>query len=174
MKGLKRSLDRGNPLEQHVIKETIVLDDFVINVTENTTGFGTAVLDSFFSKGNVLLLGATFYADLSTVPGNIIAAWEGDISLGTTGISAAGALTGGLANIIPSSAVGPANIGVFANARVVSDGDIFGGTVNNTDEDKNVNLNIILDASSISADGDIAVSNARVTIAYLLLGDDDL
>lgn len=172
MKGLKRSLDRGNSLEQHIIKSTLQMDALFLPMTNVPfdTAWGTIALDRF-KKGNVLFLGARADIIFAKTDANISNTFEGIFSFGTEPSTSNADLVGAFADLIPAFLLGPASSGVTSNERAWSltqAGEVF----DNTDSSLDVNLNIHIFDDSIFNHSALLVTG-NITTAYLLLGDDD-
>ncbi len=168
MKGLPRSLGRAASARAHVRKTTIPFKNLAVSVVGATgVGFGGAMLGDF-PQGNILILGASAYVQVTNVDADATATFTGDYSVGTT-VSADATLSGTDANIIPSTALAAATAGVSPLTRGISAAP--GAPVDNTDGSLELNLNILIADASISGTADVTASGV-VTIAYIVLGDD--
>lgn len=168
MKGLDRSLSRGNPLKSNIIKDSIAFD-LTVSVTDGAPGFGTAVIQGL-PEGNLLYFGAVISLDLFTADGDVIATFSGDFSVGTAP-TADGTLSGAEVDLIASTAIGPATAGVTPVTRGASTDSLQGGVFDNTAGTLELNLNVIIDDASISGDADFTATGV-LHIAYTMLGDD--
>jgi hypothetical protein len=115
-KGLPRSMARGNPQRQEVIKQTFLIRNKTVTVSAASTavGFGTAVIGDF-PAGNILLLGAVGYLQFSGSgsDANLTADWEGDFAVGSAP-TADVTLSGAEVDILPSTALAAATAEVEA------------------------------------------------------------
>jgi hypothetical protein len=168
MKGLIRSLRRGSPSRAAVVKQAIKVNRVPISVAGTTgVGFGTAVIGDF-PEGNILFLGAVSYLQFTTSDVDVQAAFDGDMSVGTTPTADA-TLSGTEINVIPSTALNPATAGVSPVVRGSSTAS--GAVFDNTDGSLELNLNLLIDDANIGGTGDFTVSGV-VFVSYVVLGDD--
>lgn len=172
MKGLPRSRDRGNALLNPILKKAMVADSLAISIDGATgVGWGTAVLGDF-PDGNVLLLGAVGYMQFTTASASVTATFDGDYGIGTTPATD-GTITAGDVDLVPSTALGAATAKVSPYVRgVQADGAFAGVVLDNTDGSLEVNLNLLIDDASISADGVAFTATGVLHISYIMLGDD--
>ncbi len=175
MKGLPRSNQRGNPLLQEVIKVTIPIRDLSVTVAAASSGvaFGTAVVAGL-PQGNMLLLGAVAYLELSTADADAVAGWHGDFGFGYA-VTADGDL--GDSNedaIIPSTTIdadGETKASVRTRAQSTQTEQSV--IVDNTDGSLEVNLNVLVDAADFTdASSAVFTANGDLHLAYIMLGDD--
>lgn len=169
-KGLIRSISRGPKTQAPVIRQRFAIKDAAITVDGATgVGFGTAVLADL-PEGNILLLGAIAYLqfDASAESSGIIASFDGDYSIGSAPTADA-SLAGGEVDVIPSTALGAATSKVSPRARGANATQVM---LDNTDGSLELNLNLLIDDASISADGIDFVVNGILDLAYIVLGDD--
>lgn len=172
MKGLPRSLARGEKTRRAVVKDTIILDGMTVTVTAVSTaiGFGSVVAGAL-PEGNILLLGAVANIGLagSGSDANLAATWNGDYGVGTTPASDA-TITGADVDIIGSTAVGPATAEVIAATRATNATQAI---IDNTAGTAEVNINVLIDAADITDDQSVVLTlSGRLDIAYIILGDD--
>lgn len=166
MKGLPRSL--GRSAVGGASPKTIPLTNVAIRTTGATgVGFGTAVIGDL-PEGNILLLGAVAYVKLTKLDAGTIATFDGDFSVGSTA-TADTTLDGTDVNIIPSTALGAATAGVSPVVRATNATQVV---LDNTDGSLELNLNLLIDDASVSADDQDFTVNGFVTLAYIVLGDD--
>lgn len=172
-KGLPRSMSRGSPQRQEIIKQTFLIEDLDITVTggaSTAAGFGSAVLGDL-PEGNILFLGAVAYVQFagSGSDANLAADWEGDFSIGSTPASDA-TLTGADVDIIASTALAAASSEVGARTRGTNATQVM---LDNTDGSLELNLNLLTDDNDVT-DSQTAVitANGELIIAYIVLGDD--
>lgn len=169
MKGLPRSLARGTALASPIQKHTIKLKNFTVAVADGAPGFGTGIIGDL-PQGNILFLGAVSYLVFSTDDADVIATFDGDMSIGTAP-TADNALAGAEVDLIPSTALGAATAKVSPNVRGVSTDAMGGLFFDNTDGSLEVNLNLLIDDTSISGAANFKV-NGFVQLAYIVMGDD--
>lgn len=169
MKGLTRSLSRAKSTSQPIYKQTIrVLE--TVSVVDGAPGFGTTVVAAL-PIGNLLFLGAVAYLQFTTADADIIAAFDGDYSLGTVATVDSDVADAGEADLVPSTAFGAATAKVSPVIRGVSTDALGGGIIDNTAGTLNINLNVLIDDTSISGAADFTV-RGTVHIACIVLGDD--
>jgi hypothetical protein len=155
-----------NPL----IREVIPVRAKALNVVDGAPGFGFAPVGGF-PQGNILFLGAVAYLRFTTASANIIAAFDGDFSIGTTGTVDNDVADAGEANIIPSTPLNPATAKVSPYVRGVSSAALNGVILDNTDGSLLLNLNLLIDDTSISGAAAFTVDGV-VRLAYIVMGDD--
>lgn len=170
-KGLVRSLRRGDPAVQEIIKQAIPFAVGVVSSGATGVGFGTTPIAGL-PEGNILVLGAVCYAVVAkdTVAGaaGTIDAFTGNYSIGSTATADA-TLDGTDVDIVASSAISAATAGVSANTRGAGAAQSI---IDNTDASKVVNFNLILADASVSADTQHLKVSGTLYIAYIMLGDD--
>lgn len=169
-KGLPRSLSRGDPQRQEIVKKVIVVEDATMTIDATTgDGFGSAVIGDF-PEGNILFLGAVGYftfagtgsdADLSNT-------WNGDYSAGTTPTADASPATADV-DILAEAAVGPAVSEVSPRTRAAG---ATQAVFDNTDGSLEINLNLTIDDADIAGTDSVITINGELHIAYIVLGDD--
>lgn len=170
MKGLVRSLARGKPQNQAVIKQRVRLDALAVVIAGATgVGFGTAVAADL-PEGNILFMGAASYLQITKASGasGITATFDGDYSVGTTATADA-TLSGTDANIIGSAALGAATAGVSPVARGTGSTGVL---LDNTDGSLELNLNVLIDDAAISADSQTVYVSGVIDLVYAVLLDD--
>lgn len=170
MKGLIRSLSRGSPSRQDVVKQVVKVRSLALQVDgASGVGFGSAVIGDL-PEGNILFLGAVAYMQFTkaaTATG-IQATFDGDYGIGTTPASDA-TITGADVDIIASSALGAATSGV---SPVVRGANATQAIFDNTDGSLELNLNLLIDDANISADDQDLTVTGELHILYAVLGDD--
>lgn len=169
-KGLPRSLGRGEPLLQNVYKRSIPINALQVAVTDGAPGHGTAVIHGL-PQGNLLFLGAVAYLQLATADADVVAAFDGDFSVGTVPTADTDLADAGEADIIPSTALGAATAKLSPVVRGVSTDALGGGIIDNTDGSLELNLNLLIDDASISGDATFT-ANGVLHLALIVLGDD--
>lgn len=171
-KGLPRSLARGNPQVQEIIKQTFRVENLVLQFTGSTgvVVFDTAVIGDL-PEGNVLLLGAAGYLAFagSGADANLSDTWAGDFSIGTAP-TADNSLAGAEVDVLASTAIGPASSEAIARTRAVNGTPVM---LDNTDGSLELNLNALVDADDVAngQTSDITV-NGEITLLYSVLLDD--
>ena len=170
-KGLPRSLARGAPQRQDIIRQVVKIDRTVaVTATGAAVGFGTGVIGDL-PEGNILFLGAVCYLQLSGSgsDANLDATWDGDFSVGTAP-TADVTLSGAEVDIIGSTALGAATAEVSPRVRAVNATQAM---LDNTDGSLELNLNVLIDAANI-VDGATVNLTARGTLqlAYVVMLDD--
>lgn len=170
MKGLQRSLSRGSPARQDVVKQVVKVNKLAIQVDGATgVGFGSAVIGGL-PEGNILFLGAVAYMQFTKAASatGIEATFDGDYGIGTTPASDA-TITGTDVDIIASTALGAATAGVSPRARGTNATQAI---FDNTDGSLELNLNLLIDDANISADDQDLTVSGELYIVYSVLGDD--
>lgn len=168
-KGLIRSLSRGSPAKQEIVKQVIKVSAVAIVVDGATgIGFGSAVIGDL-PEGNILFLGAVAYMQFSKVTATGVQdTFDGDYGIGTTPASDA-TITAADVDIISSTALGAATSGVSPRARGTN---VTQAMFDNTDGSLELNLNLLIDDANISADDQNLAASGELHIAYIVLGDD--
>lgn len=173
MKGMQRSLSRGNPKAQEIIKQVFTIENTPVTVTGGSStnpGTGQLVIGDF-PEGNILFLGAVSYIQVagSGSDANISDTWDGDYGIGTVP-NANATLSGTDVDIIGSTAFGAATAEVSPLARGT------GNTVaifDNTDGSLELNLNILTDDNHVTDSTAVTMTvNGTVHLIYSILGDD--
>lgn len=164
MKGLPRSLAHANI----GVSKNIPVRNLAVRTTGATgVGFGTAVIRDL-PEGNILLLGAVAYLQFTKLDAGTLATFDGDYAIGSAPTADA-TLNGAEVDIIPSTALGAATAGVSPMARGANATQVI---LDNTDGSLELNLNLLIDDASVSADDQDFTVSGVVTLAYLVLGDD--
>lgn len=170
-KGLPRSMSRGSVARQEVIKQTLAMNQVVAVAAAGAgVGFGTVVVGDF-PEGNILLLGVAAYLSLagSGVDANLTAAWTGNYSIGTTATVDA-TLDTTDANIIASTVLGAATAEVSPRVRAVNNTSLM---LDNTDGSLELNLNVLIDAASITDATSVNLTASGVLqLVYVVMLDD--
>lgn len=166
MKGLPRSLANspsagGNP-------KTFKVDSLAMTTTGATgVGYGTAVIGDL-PEGNILFLGAVAYLQFTKGSAGTIATFDGDFSIGSAATADA-TLSGSEVDIIPSTALGAATAGVSPMVRATNATQVI---LDNTDGSLELNLNLLIDDASVSADDQAFTATGYLLLSYIVLGDD--
>lgn len=166
MKGLKRSLKNVTSV---VKKQTIPISNLSVSVADGAPGFGTSVIAGL-PQGNILYLGAVGYLQFTTSDADITTTFDGDFSIGTTA-TADNTITGSDGDIIPSTAMGAATAKVSPVIRCTSTDALQGIVIDNTANDLELNLNVIIDDAAISGAAVFTVKGS-LQICYVVMGDD--
>lgn len=164
MKGLPRSLAHANL----GVSKNIPVRNLAVRTTGATgVGFGTAVIRDL-PEGNILLLGAVAYLQFTKLDAGTLATFDGDYAIGSAPTADA-TLSGAEVDVIPSTAIGAATAGVSPLARGANATQVI---LDNTDGSLELNLNLLIDDASVSADDQDFTVSGVVTLAYIVLGDD--
>lgn len=171
-KGLQRSLSRGPNTTAAVVKQVVKIRDVEVEVsaTGAAVGFGTTVIGDL-PAGNILLLGAVMYLQLagSGTDANLTATWDGDFSVGSAA-TADVTLSGAEVDIIASTALGVATAEVSPTVRATNATQAI---LDNTDGSLELNLNVLIDAASITDDETVTLTaNGELYLLFSVLGDD--
>lgn len=165
MKGLPRSLAHANI----GMSKNIPVRNLAIRTTGATgVGFGTAVIRDL-PEGNLLLLGAVAYLQFTKLDAGTTDTFDGDYAIGSAATADADFGDAGEADIIPSTAIGAATAGVSPMARGANATQVI---LDNTDGSLELNLNLLIDDASVSADDQDFTVSGVVTLALIVLGDD--
>jgi hypothetical protein len=168
MKGLPRSLSRANAQNQAVRRQRVLVKALALTTSGATgVGFGTVVIGDL-PAGNILFFGAASYLQFTKGSAGTTATFDGDYSVGTTATADA-TLSDTDANIIGSAALGAAVAGVSPVARGTGATAVM---LDNTDGSLELNLNLIIDDASVSADAQAFTATGYVDLVYSVLGDD--
>lgn len=168
-KGLPRSMRSVPPQRQNISKQTISLNAKPITVADGAPGFGTVVIGGL-PEANILFLGAVLYARFTSVDADLIAAFTGNVSIGSAP-TVDNTLTGSDVDIIPSTALGAATGKVSPLVRATHAVAVTGTVLDNTDGSLELNMNLLIDDASISGPADLTVTGALI-VSYIVLGDD--
>jgi hypothetical protein len=167
-KGLPRSNGRGAPARSTIRKHQIRVNKLAITTSGATgVGFGTAVLGDL-PQGNILLLGAMAYLQFTKDSAGTIATFDGDFSIGSAPTADA-TLNGSEVDIIPSTALGAATASV---SPVVRGSNATQVMLDNTDDSLELNLNLLMDDASVSADAQAFTVDGVVELCYAVMLDD--
>jgi hypothetical protein len=156
--------------QQPAIIHTVPVRAKTISVVDGAPGHGSVVIGGL-PEGNLLFLGAVAYFRFSTSDADIIAAFDGDFSLGTVPTVDSDLADAGEADLVPSTPLGAATAKVSPYVRGVSSAALNGVILDNTDGSLEVNLNLLIDDTSIAGAADFTVDGV-VRIALLPMGDD--
>lgn len=169
-KGLARSLSRGKPISQNVVKQRIPVRNVPITITDPgaANAWGTAVLGDF-DQGNMLYLGAVAYLQFNSTSAGLTTTWTGSCSLGTAP-TADNVLSGAEIDLIPATTIAAATNRLSPLVRMVSTDAVGGGIFDNQNGSLEYNLNVLVDDAAISANSALTVSG-YLEVAYIIMGD---
>lgn len=169
MKGLPRSMSRGAPQRQEIIKQTVLVRDVTITVDGATgVGFGTAVVADL-PEGNILFLGAVAYMQFTgPTSADVDNAWQGDYGVGTTPAGDA-TLAGADVDLIASTALAAATAEASPRTRGTNATQAI---LDNTDGTLEINLSLLVDDAHIGADDLAFTANGEIVLLYSVLADD--
>ncbi len=173
VKGLTRSLSRGQPQIQHVMKQTFVLKDLALEIDgASGVGFGTVEMGEL-PEGNIVFLGAVGYMQISGPGGDagLADTWAGDYAVGTTPMSDA-TISDGDEDILVETALAAATAEVSPLTRATHLAADVGEIHDNTDGSLELNLNVLVDDADISADDIAFTADGKVTLIFSVLLDD--
>jgi hypothetical protein len=175
MKGLKRSLSRGEPALQEVYRMDVAFEQSVdITGVADTVDAATFVIQGL-PQGNLLFLGAVAYAQVDGgADTHIIDNWAGDYAIGTVPQNDVDLGDAGETNIIPSTALAAgASDKLAPSTRGSSTGTENGLILDNTDGSLELNFNMLIDDNAITdtEDGTFTVTGV-LHAAFIVLGDD--
>lgn len=168
-KGLLRSLGRGSPARQEIVKQVVKMSAVAIEVDGATgVGFGAVAIGDL-PEGNILFLGAVSYLQFAKVTATGVQdTFDGDYSIGSAP-TADVTLSGAEVDIIPSTALGAATAGVSPRVRGSNATQVM---LDNTDGSLELNVNLLIDDANISANDQILSVTGELHLAYIVLGDD--
>jgi hypothetical protein len=151
-----------------IVKKTIPFAALALSFTgASGNGWATAPFAGL-PEGNILLLGCVGYVKLTKTGSGITATFDGNYSVGSSATADA-TLSGTDVDILPSTAYSAAVAGVTALTRATN---ATAKVLDNTDATLKLNLNVLINDASISADVQAATADGYVTIAYIELSDD--
>lgn len=151
--GTRRNrIDEGDdPNQARILNLRVPVRKLItVNAVGAAVGFGFAALDGKVPKGDFIVLGgvANLRFEESPLSANIIDTWSGNFSLGTVGTVDVDVADAGEANILASTAIGPAVAGVLARARYAITGIL--APVNNNALNGGLFLNLLINAADIT------------------------
>lgn len=171
MKGLPRSLAHGPASRAEIVKAVIPFAVGLVSSGATGVGFGTTPIAGL-PEGNILVVGAVAYAQISkdTVLGaaGTLDAFTGSYSIGSSATADATLATTEI-DVIAAQATAAATAGVSPLTRGVG---VAQSVIDNTDASKVLNLNVLLDDASVSADTQHLKVSGTLYLAYIVLGDD--
>jgi len=171
MKGLPRSLSRGNAQAQTVSKIKVAVNHTVtVSATGAAIGFGTVVLGGL-PEGQLKMIAAACKLDFSGsgADANLSDTWNGDFGIGTTPADDA-TISVGDVDVIASTALGPAVAEVAPTANAINGTD---AVFDNTAADLELNLNVLVDAADIVDDESVDLTvTGVVEFTFVTMLDD--
>ncbi len=176
-KGLPRSHKHANKSIAPIVKETIVIKNKTVTLTEDTGGqpaWATLQIGDF-PEGNILFLGAAAYFQFSGSgsDGDLGDTWEGDFGVGTTpSTDDTTPLATTMEDICQTTQLAAATAEVSPRTRSLSLTADCGVHYDNTDGSLELNLNVLVDAADITGDDSVLTISGELYIAYIVLGDD--
>lgn len=167
MKGLpyslKPALQKGLVAGQHQHQFSALVS---VSSTGAAIGFGSLAL-FMLPQGRITVLDCAASIGFVAQDGNLISTWSGDWSLGTVATVDNDLDDTDEADLIPSTAIGPADAGAIAGEK-----QFMGGSppivIDNTAGDTAANLNVLADAASITDDETAVIRVAGYV--HLLMG----
>lgn len=170
MKGLVRSLSRGSPARQEIVRQRVPINTTLsfLGITD-TVVRQQAVLGDL-PEGNILLLGAIAYLKLTgPTSGNLTDDFEGNFSVGSAP-NADTSLSGAEVDLIPNTDLGPATSEATPTHRAANATQVM---LDNTDGSLEINLNVTLDANEVTNAATVVITaTGYVELAYIVLSDD--
>ncbi len=176
-KGLPRSHNAANKSIAPIVKDTIVIKNKTVTLTEDAGGqpaWATLQVGDF-PEGNILFLGAASYFQFSGSgsDGDLSDVWQGNYGVGTTpSTDDTTPLATTMEDIIAVVAIAAATAEVSPKTRSVSTDGEAGVLYDNTDGSLELNLNILVNAAHISGDDSVLTITGELYIAYIVLGND--
>ncbi len=176
-KGLPRSHDAANKSIAPIVKDTILVKNKTVTLTEDAGGqpaWATLQVGDF-PEGNILFLGATSYFQFSGSgsDGDLVDTWEGNYGVGTApATDDTDPIATDKEDIIKVVDIAAATAEVSPKTRSVSTDGEAGVLYDNTDGSLELNLNILVDAADITGDDSVLTITGELYIAYIVLGND--
>lgn len=144
-KGLPRSLGRGAPFKQDVVKQLVKFTKSLsIANGSSADGFGTVVIGDLPAGKIALLATRVRNTVFSTADADATATWNGHIAIGSAPATDV-TVTGTKGDLVASTVIGAAT----AKVSPVQDIAAYKGTIlDNTDGSLEINLNVLVDDAS--------------------------
>lgn len=169
-KGLPRSLAHANPMREAVTKIRLPINHAIsVTATGVAIGFGSVVLGGLPEAYLKVLSVAIKVQFTGPTSANLTDTFDGDFGVGTTPASDA-TITAGDVNLISSTALGVAASEVSPILTVANGVDLV---VDNTANDLEINLNLLIDAASITDGATVAIMAEGVIEIVLVTMLDD-
>lgn len=170
-KGYPRGLAHASSNDIPMRRKRVFFDTVVtVNAAGAAVAWGTVNLGSM-PEGYLKMVGAVIRTGFDgTDQADLIAAWNGDFSVGSNPTADNDLTDAGEADIIPSTATTVAAAKVSPEKVTPNITDVL---IDNTANDKEFNLNVLVDAASITDDGDADIKIQGVLeFNYIKLLDD--
>lgn len=170
MKGLPRSLSRGNAQVQATRKIRVLVEEEMTFTGDSGNAVEATAVLAGLPEGNILLLGVVSNLTFTGPTSDELADdFQGDYGIGTTPASD-NTISSFDVNIISSTAIPAATSEVSADVRATN---VTAAILNNTDANLEVNLNVLLDADEVSDGEEVVITvTGTVDIVFSVLGDD--
>ena len=172
MKGYPRGLSRGTPQKSTISKLQIPIQGLALTVTSvgAAIGWGTAVLGGLpEGQLKILAVAAQLTFAGSGADANLADTWDGDFGIGSTPADDA-TIAGTDVDLIASTALGAATAEVSLLANAINGVD---SVLDNTAADKEVNLNVLIDAADIVDDQSVILTvDGVVEVTFITMLDD--
>ena len=176
-KGLPRSHSNANKSLAPIIKDTFVIKDKTVTLTEDAGGqpaWATLQVGDF-PEGNILFLGAVSYFQFagSGSDADLVDTWEGNYGVGTTpSTDDTDPIATTMEDIVKVVDIAAATAEVSPKTRSTSTDGEAGVLYDNTDGSLELNLNILVDAADITGDDSVLTINGELYVSYVVLGND--
>jgi hypothetical protein len=159
-KGLPRSLGKSKAQGFQNAKTSLTDIPLSVSAVGAGVGFGSLSLDDLaLPEGDVIVLGIVANLSFTSEDANIAATWSGDFSIGTKATIDADLVDDDEANLLPSTAIGPAVADVIASARYAAV-PVEAAQILELDAPEPLKINMLVDAANITdaSTGVISVS----------------
>lgn len=172
-KGLPRSLANSQLLlpKNAVTKIVVPIRGLVVPITDPgaANGFGTAVFGDL-PEGDLIFMGAVLYARLTSTDVDLVAAFAGNLAIGTAPTADA-TLNGQEVDIVASQAFTTASSSVSAYTRYAAATATL-AQVDNRNGALELNFNCFITDATLTGAASMLVEGA-LHLAYIHLGDDN-
>ena len=169
-KGLPRSLSRGKASPEAITKIRIPIDHSISVVAVSTAiGFGSVILAGF-PEGQLKVMASAIKVQFAgPTDANLVDTWEGDFGVGSTPASDA-TISGTDVDLIGSTAIPAATAELSPEVNAIIGVDHI---LDNTENDLEVNLNLLIDAADITDDETVVIAvTGYMEITLLTMLDD--
>jgi hypothetical protein len=170
-KGIPRSLSRSKVSGFQNMKASLDNAPLSVSAAGVDIGFGSLSVDDLvLPEGDIIVLGIVANLSFTSEDANIDETWSGDFSIGTASTDDADLVDDAEANLLPSTAIGPAVADVIASARY-SAVPVEASQILDLDAPSPIKINMLVDAADITdaSTGVINVSGG-ISIAFVKLG----
>lgn len=171
-KGYPRGLSRGKAQKAAISKLQIPVQGLALTVTSvgAAIGWGTAVLGGLpEGQLKILAVAAQLTFAGSGADANLADTFDGDFGIGSTPADDA-TIAGADVDLIASTALGAATAEVSPLANAINGVD---SVLDNTAADKEVNLNVLIDAADIVDDQSVILTvDGVVEVTFITMLDD--